>query len=137
MVLTPKWQWFLVLSMLKKNLVPYLFCCQSQLLSWKPWNLPWNEWKLLAHALYVMCNVNPKPLSFCLVIWSNCIAISSVRWLFQSPTLPFLKNTSLLAINSLALNCVIPVRTYANYVKNICHLSLANPLTKQTLLVIG
>ena len=28
------------------------------------------------------------------------------------------------------------VRTYVNYVKNICHLELANPLTKRTLLVI-
>ena len=29
------------------------------------------------------------------------------------------------------------VRTNVNYVKNICHLELANPLTKCTLLVIG
>ena len=28
------------------------------------------------------------------------------------------------------------VRTYVNHVRNICHLELANPLTKQTLLVI-
>ena len=30
----------------------------------------------------------------------------------------------------------ILVRTYVNHVKNICHLELANPLTKHTLLVI-
>ena len=29
------------------------------------------------------------------------------------------------------------VRTYVNHVRNICHLELANPLTKRTLLVIG
>ena len=29
------------------------------------------------------------------------------------------------------------VRTYVNHVKNICHLKLAYPLTKRTLLVIG
>ena len=29
------------------------------------------------------------------------------------------------------------VRTYVKHVKNICHLELANPLTKRTLLVIG
>ena len=29
------------------------------------------------------------------------------------------------------------VRTYVNHVNNICHLELANPLTKHTLLVIG
>ena len=29
------------------------------------------------------------------------------------------------------------VRTYLDYVKNICHLELANHLTKCTLLVIG
>ena len=29
------------------------------------------------------------------------------------------------------------VRTYMNHVKNICHLELASPLTKRTLLVIG
>ena len=29
------------------------------------------------------------------------------------------------------------VRTYVDHVKNICHLELANPLTKHTLLVIG
>ena len=29
------------------------------------------------------------------------------------------------------------VRTYVNHVGNICHLELANPLTKRTLLVIG
>ena len=29
------------------------------------------------------------------------------------------------------------VRTYVDYVKNICHLELANHLTKCTLLVIG
>ena len=29
------------------------------------------------------------------------------------------------------------VRTYAEHVKNICHIELANPLTKHTLLVIG
>ena len=28
-------------------------------------------------------------------------------------------------------------RTYMNQVKNICHLELADPLTKYTLLVIG
>ena len=28
------------------------------------------------------------------------------------------------------------VRTYVNLVRNICHLELANPLTKNTLLVI-
>ena len=28
------------------------------------------------------------------------------------------------------------VRIYLNHVKNICHLELANPLTKRTLLVI-
>ena len=28
------------------------------------------------------------------------------------------------------------VRTYVNHVRNICHLELANPLTKRTLLVI-
>ena len=33
------------------------------------------------------------------------------------------------------LNVVI--RTYVDHVKNICRLELANPLTKQTLLVIG
>ena len=31
---------------------------------------------------------------------------------------------------------VIIVRIYVNLVKNICHLELANPLTKRTLLVI-
>ena len=29
------------------------------------------------------------------------------------------------------------VRTYVNDVRNICHLELANPLTKHTLFVIG
>ena len=29
------------------------------------------------------------------------------------------------------------VRTYVDHVKNICHLELANPLTKRILLVIG
>ena len=29
------------------------------------------------------------------------------------------------------------VRTYVDHVKNICHLELANLLTKHTLLVIG
>ena len=29
------------------------------------------------------------------------------------------------------------VRIYVNHVRNICHLELANPLTKHTLLVIG
>ena len=29
------------------------------------------------------------------------------------------------------------VRTYVNHVRNICHLELANPMTKRTLLVIG
>ena len=29
------------------------------------------------------------------------------------------------------------VRTYVDHVKNICHLELANPLTKRTLLVIA
>ena len=29
------------------------------------------------------------------------------------------------------------VRTYVEYVKNICHLVLANPSTKRTLFVIG
>ena len=29
------------------------------------------------------------------------------------------------------------VRTYINHVRNICHLELANPMTKCTLLVIG
>ena len=28
------------------------------------------------------------------------------------------------------------VRTYVNHVRNICHLELANPFTKRTLLVI-
>ena len=28
------------------------------------------------------------------------------------------------------------IRTYVNHVKSICHLELANPLTKRTLLVI-
>ena len=32
--------------------------------------------------------------------------------------------------------CNKSVRTYVNHVKNICHLELANPLTKRTLLVI-
>ena len=31
----------------------------------------------------------------------------------------------------------IIVRTYVDHVKNICHLELANLLTKRTLLVIG
>ena len=29
------------------------------------------------------------------------------------------------------------VRTYVNYVRNICNLELANPMTKRTLLVHG
>ena len=29
------------------------------------------------------------------------------------------------------------VRTYVELVKNICHIKLANPLTKRTLLIIG
>ena len=31
---------------------------------------------------------------------------------------------------------VVHVRTYVNHVKNICHIELANPLTKRILLVI-
>jgi len=31
---------------------------------------------------------------------------------------------------------VLAMRTYVNHVKNICHLELAYPLTKRTLLVI-
>ena len=29
------------------------------------------------------------------------------------------------------------VRTYVNHVRNICHLELANPMTKRSLLVHG
>ena len=32
---------------------------------------------------------------------------------------------------------ILNVRTYVNHVRNICHLELANPMTKCTLVVIG
>ena len=32
---------------------------------------------------------------------------------------------------------ILNVRTYVNHVRNICHLELANPMIKCTLLVIG
>ena len=37
----------------------------------------------------------------------------------------------------LKVGFIKPVRTYVNHVRKICHLELANPLTKHTLLVIG
>ena len=42
----------------------------------------------------------------------------------------------MIAEGKISLSRVIVVRTYVNHVKNICHLELANPLTKRILLVI-
>ena len=57
------------------------------------------------------------------------------RWIWKLHTLPKIQMFIWKCMQSSI--GVKDVRTYVNYVRNICHLELANPLKKRTLLVIG
>lgn len=59
-------------------------------------------------------NIEPEPCNFCLVIWYIITFISTVRWFFQSPLMPFLKY-ELLSISKGQLDDVFLSYSHPNF----------------------